>query len=45
MRQRQTLKEQIYKEIIDGIVSGEFKGEQILNRAGGTADSVQRGSP
>lgn len=31
MRQRQTLKEQIYKEIIDGIVSGEFKGEQILN--------------
>ncbi|HIS27034.1 MAG TPA: GntR family transcriptional regulator [Candidatus Pullilachnospira intestinigallinarum] len=31
MKQRQTLKEQIYKEIIDGIVSGEFKSEQILN--------------
>lgn len=31
MKQKQTLKEQIYHKIIDGIVSGDFKSGQILN--------------
>lgn len=31
MKQKETLKEQIYKKIIDGIVSGDFKSSQILN--------------
>ena len=31
MKDRQTLKEKIYNQIIDGIVSGEYKSGQILN--------------
>lgn len=31
MKTSKSLKEQIYEQIIDGIVSGEYKGGQILN--------------
>lgn len=31
MKDKQTLKEKVYNQIIDGIVSGEYKSGQILN--------------